>query len=157
MIRPENALKISLQDVLKISWRRLGKTYWRCLEDVLKTSSKRLEDVFKMSWRRFCKTSWRCLENVLKTSWRRMVKTNILVLTNTSWRRLQEIFWRWRRKIFKTSSSRWMFAGMCLTLWQLCGALLQCLRQGWCKFTLMRKLKRTLIINNINRSMIWWW
>ena len=68
MIRLENVLKISLQDVLKMSWRRL-------------------EDVLKMSWRRFCKTSWRRLENALKTSWRRMAKTNILVLNKTSWRR----------------------------------------------------------------------
>ena len=44
MIRLENVLKMSLQDVLK-------------------TSSKRLEDVLKMSWRRFL----RRLEDVLKT------------------------------------------------------------------------------------------
>ena len=108
MIRLENVLKISLQDVLK-------------------TSSKRLEDVLKMSWRRFCKTSWRRLENVLKTSWRRIAKTNILVLTKTSWGRLEDVFWRrkakanifvlikmsWRhllktktKDIFKTSSRR---------------------------------------------------
>ena len=40
MIRLENVLKISLQDVLKMSWRRLEdvfKTSWRRLEDVLKT------------------------------------------------------------------------------------------------------------------------
>ena len=87
MIRLENVLKISLQDVLKTSWRCLEdvfqdvlKTFWRRLEDVLKTSWKRLEDVLKMSWRRFCKTSWRCLEDVfarrledvLKTSWKRL-------------------------------------------------------------------------------------
>ena len=75
MIRLENVLKISFQDVLKMS-------------------SKRLEDVLKMSWRRFCKTSWRRLENVLKTSWRRMAKANILILTKTSWRPLEDVFWR---------------------------------------------------------------
>ena len=81
MIRLENVLKISFQDVLKTSWR--------CLEDVFA----------------------RRLENVLKTSWRRMAKTNILVLTKTSsedvrlrrtyssWsRRLEDVFWRRRRK-----------------------------------------------------------
>ena len=105
MIRLVNVLKTSLQDALKMSWRRLQN---------------------------FLKTSWRRLENVLKTSWRRMAKTNILVLTKTSWRRLEDVFWRrkakanifvliktsWRRllktktkDVFKTSSSRRMFLG----------------------------------------------
>ena len=44
-------LMIHLENVLKM--------FWRCREDVLKTSWKRL---IKMSWRRF--------ENVLKTYWR---------------------------------------------------------------------------------------
>ena len=67
MVLLENVLKISLQDVLKMSWRHLEdffKTSWRRLEEVLKTFWRRLEDVFK--------TSWRCLEDVLKTSWRRL-------------------------------------------------------------------------------------
>ena len=129
MVRLENVLKISLQDILKMSWRHL--------EDVFKTSWRRLEDALKRSWRR--------LENVLKTSWRRIAKTNILVLTKTSWRRLEDVFWRrkakanifvliktsWRRllktspedkderrlqDVFKTSSSRQMFAGLWLYL-----------------------------------------
>ena len=69
MIRLQNILKASLQDLLKISWKRLEnvlKTSWRrfCrrLEDVLKTS---WQDVLQMSWRRF-----------RKTSWRRLLKTN---------------------------------------------------------------------------------
>ena len=66
---------VRLQNVLKMSARRICKTSRRCLEEVLKTS-------------------WRRLENVLKTSWRRMDKTNILVLTKTSWRRLEDVFWR---------------------------------------------------------------
>ena len=77
MIRLENLLKISLQGVLKMSWK--------CLEDVF-------QDVLK--------TFWRHLEEVLV---RRMAKTNILVLTKTSWRRLEDVFWRRRRK---TSSRR---------------------------------------------------
>ena len=108
MIRLENVLKISLQDVLKMSWRHLEdvfKTSWRCLEDVLKTSWRRLEDVLKTSWKR--------LENVLKTSWRRMAKTNILVLTKLSWRRLEDTFWRHKAKankfvLVKTSSRRYL-------------------------------------------------
>ena len=53
------------------------------LQNVFKTSSKRLEGVLKMSWRRFCKMSWRRLgktswtrlEDVLKTSWKDILKT----------------------------------------------------------------------------------
>ena len=47
MIRLENVLNISLQDVLTMSWRRFCKTSWRHLENVLKTSWRRLEDVLK--------------------------------------------------------------------------------------------------------------
>ena len=115
MILLENGLKMSLQDVLKMSWRRLGnvlKTSWRPLEEVLKTSWRGLKDVLK--------TSWRGLENVLKTSWRRLEEV---------WPR--RIYWSWRRRledalktysehederrcqdVFKTSSSRRMFAGI---------------------------------------------
>ena len=119
MIRLENVLKISLQDVLKMSWRHLEdvfKTSWRCLEDVLKTSWKRLEDVLKTYdqdeyiglvqdvldvlkkssedvWVRWIYLSWsRRLEDVLKTY--SEVKDE---------RRLQDAF--------KMSSSRRMFAG----------------------------------------------
>ena len=91
MIRLENVLKISLQDVLKTSWRCLEdvlKMSWRRLEDVLKTSWRCLEDVLKTFLEEVLKTSWRRLENVLKTSWRHMAKTNILVLTKTSWKHM---------------------------------------------------------------------
>ena len=79
MIRPENVLKVSLQDVLK------------------------------MSWRHFRKTSFRRLEKVLKTPWRRIAKTNILVLTKTSSEdvRLRRTHSSWSRRledVFKTSS-----------------------------------------------------
>ena len=80
MIRLENVLKRSLQDVFKTSWISL--------EDVLKTSWKRLEDVLKTSWRRF--------EDVLKTSWRRLEDV---------WPR--RIYWSWPRRfedVLETSS-----------------------------------------------------
>ena len=116
MVRLENVLKISLQDVLKMSWRRLEevlKTFWRRLEDVLKTSWRRLEDVLKTSWRRLediwprrIYWSWpRRLEDVF---WRRKAKTNIFVLIQTSWRHLLKTK---TKEVFKTSSSRRMFAG----------------------------------------------
>ena len=106
----QNVLKVSLQEVLKMSWRRLGdafKTSWRRLEDVLKTllqnvlktSWKRLEDVLKTSsedeWLRWIYSSWsRRLEEVLKTS-----------SEDEDERRLQDVF-------IKTN----MFAGLLLLL-----------------------------------------
>ena len=84
MIRLENILKISLQEVLK-------------------TSRRRLQNVLKMSWRHFCKTS--CYG---KTSWRRLEDV---------WPR--RMYWSWPRRllkmktedVFKTSSSRRVFGG----------------------------------------------
>ena len=123
MICLQKVLNISLQGVLKTSWRRLEDVL-KTLEDVFKTSWRCLEEVLKMYWRRLedvLKTSWRCLENlwprriywswpkrledVLITSWRRMAKTNILVLTRTSWRRLEDVLktsWRHLEDVLKT-------------------------------------------------------
>ena len=116
MIHLENVLKISLQDVLKMSWRRLQnvlKTSWRCLEDVF---ARRLEDVLKTSWRHLGKTSWRRLEDVLKTSWRRLEDIWPRRIYWSWPRRLKDVFWRRKAKanifvLMKTSSSRQMFAG----------------------------------------------
>ena len=92
MVRLENVLKISLQNVLK--------TPWRGLEDVLKTSWRRLQNVLKTSWKR--------LEvDVLKTSWRHMAKTNILVLTKTSWRRLLKTK---TKDVFIKTNVCWVFS-----------------------------------------------
>ena len=102
MIRLEKVLKTSLQDVSKMSGRRL--------EDVLKMSWKSLQDVLKTFLQDVLKTSWRRFEDVLKTSWRRMTKTNILALIKTSWGLLEDVFWRRMSKVnifvlIKTSSS----------------------------------------------------
>ena len=77
----------------------LVKTYWRVLEDILKTSSvwhffvfqevfkTWLEDVFlETSWRRLPNTSLRRLENLLKNPCKDILKT--------SWRRLEDVFGR---------------------------------------------------------------
>ena len=115
--------------VLKTSWRHLSKTFWRCLEHVLKKSSKRFEDVSKMSWRRFeddLKTSWRVFKSLEEVwprqiylswsrrlegvFWRHMSKANMLVLIKTSWKCLEYVFWRWRRK----TSSRRLHQDECL-------------------------------------------
>ena len=47
MIRLENILKISLQDVLKMFWRDLEDVLKVFLQDFLNTCWKRLEDVLK--------------------------------------------------------------------------------------------------------------
>ena len=113
MIHLENVLKISLQDVLKMSGRRFCKTSWRRLEGVLKMSWRRLEDV----WPRRIYWSWpRRLEDVLKTS----SEDVRLRRTYSSWsRRLEDVLKtssededeRRLQDVFKTSSSRRMFAG----------------------------------------------
>ena len=95
-------MMIRLENVLKMSWRRVNnnslkwwyvlKTSWRCLEDIfprrledgLKTSSRRLEDIFR--------TSSKHLQNVFKTSWRR-------IQIYSSWRRLEEVLWRRMTKV----------------------------------------------------------
>ena len=79
---------------------RLQNTFARRLEDVLRTSRRRLQNVFKTFWRRFCKTSGRCLEDAWwgrkywswsrrleDVFWRCMIKANIFVLIKTYWRR----------------------------------------------------------------------
>ena len=116
----------------------------------------RFENVLKRSLQDVLKTSWRRVEDTLKTSWRHMTKTIILVLIKTSWSwsrhllkryELGEYICLWSRLlqdvlkaydqddyigldqdvlktssedegerllqgVFKASSSRWMFAGV---------------------------------------------
>ena len=94
-----------------------------CLEDVLKMSWRRLEDVLKMSWRRFqdvlkdvFKMSYSQDEyigldqDVLKTPWRRLLKTKTKDIFKTSSRRLHQdecllgVYWRPFVKIFRYSN-----------------------------------------------------
>ena len=116
MMRLEKFLKISLQDVLKVYWRRFSrhledvlKMFWRRLED-----GKRLEDV----WRRPLYWSWsRHLEEVF---WRRRRKTSsrhlqdVFINTNVCWGKL----WKVLRKIWESctfliifwpSLCRWLY------------------------------------------------
>ena len=100
MIRLENVLKISLLDVLKMSWRRkakgniflLIKTSWRHLQDVFwrrrrKTSSRRLQEVF-------IKTNV-CWETTLptKSSWwsELLFNKNILAGKQTNYLLLRKV------------------------------------------------------------------
>ena len=70
MIRFENVLKTSLQDVLRTFLRRLEDVLKTFLQDVLNTAWKRLEDV----WARWIHWSWaRHLQHVF---WRRRWKTS---------------------------------------------------------------------------------
>ena len=68
-----------LEDVLNTSWRRLAKTFWIRLEDLL-------QDVFKTSWK--MKNCY--AEDVLKTSWRHVLKTSWRCLEGMSWRPLKD-------------------------------------------------------------------
>ena len=93
MIRLQNILKASLQDVLKMSSRR----FCRLLEDALKTSWRRLEDVLA---RRIYWSRSRRLEDALKTSsedeWLRWIYSpwsrclqDVFIKTNVCW----EVTW----------------------------------------------------------------
>ena len=97
-----------VQNVLKTSWRRLQHAFARRLQDVLKMSWGCFEDVFA---RRLEDVLARHLEDVQPRQiccswprrlgdvfWRRMTKANIFVLIKTSWRCLEDVFWRRRRK-----------------------------------------------------------
>ena len=95
MIQLENVLKVSLQDVFKTSSKRLEDVL-RCLEDIF---ASRLENVLKMSWRCFGKDVLntydegdyvRLDQDVLKTSWRRLLKTKTKDVFKTSSRRLHQ-------------------------------------------------------------------
>ena len=94
MIRLENVLKMSPRRICETSWRRFKdvlRTTWRCLEDIWKTLKTYGQDEY---W------SWaRRLEDVLKTCsediW-------LIRIYSSSSRRLEDVFWRRRRK----SSSR---------------------------------------------------
>ena len=105
---------IRLENVLKMSSRRICETSWGRLEDVLMTSGKRLEDVLETFLQDILKTSWSRLEDVWttrilvlsKTSWRRLKTSSediwLIRIYSPSSRRLEDVFWRRRRK----SSSR---------------------------------------------------
>ena len=82
----------------KTSSRRLGQDQYIRLGY---TSSRRLQDVFKTSSRRLAKTSSRHLQDVFKTSSKRLqdVLKNVF---KTSSRRLQDVLQRYLQDVFKT-------------------------------------------------------
>ena len=92
VIRLQNVLKMSSRRICKTSWRPFEDVFKTSWQDVLKTSWRGLENVLKTSWRRLEDVLAKSLEDILKTSWRRMDKTNILALTKTSLRRLLKTY-----------------------------------------------------------------
>ena len=94
----ENILDISLQEVLKMSWRCLKSVFARRLEGVFKTSWRRLEEVLKTSWRPIEDVRWRRIY----WSWPRRLEDERLRWIYLSWsrrssedkdeRRLQDVF-----------------------------------------------------------------
>ena len=84
---------------------RLGHTSSRCLQDVFKTSSRRLQNVLPRRLQDVLKTSSRRLNDVLKTSSRRLqdiIKTSCQDVFNMSSKRLQDFL----KNVFMTSSIR---------------------------------------------------
>ena len=96
-------LSLNLQ---KTSSRRLGQDQYIRLGY---TSSRRLQDVFKTSSRRLAKTSSRHLQDVFKTSCKNVFKTSSRRLRHVlkkSSRCLQDIFKTSCKGVFKTLSRR---------------------------------------------------
>ena len=88
MIRLESVLKASLQDVLKTSSKRLEgvlKMSWS-LEDVLKTFWRRLENVLKMFLQDVLKKSWRSFDDALARRLEDVLKTFLQDVLKTFWR-----------------------------------------------------------------------
>ena len=124
---------------------RLENVLKRCLQHVLKTSSRRLQNVMNKSWRRLedvLKMSWIRLEDVLKTLLQDVLKMcdqdNYVGLDQDVLKTSSENVWvrriysfdqdvlktSWRlllktktKDVFKTSSSRRMFAGFWRLEW----------------------------------------
>ena len=97
MIRLENVTKISLQDVLKASWRCLEDVFARRLKDVLKTSWLCLEDGWpiRIYW------SWsNRLEEVMKTSSEDVLKTSSEDI------RLRRTYLSWSRRLHEDERRR---------------------------------------------------
>ena len=63
-----------LQDVFKTFSRHFQDFLQNCLQDIFKTSSRRLQDIFKTSLRRL-QNVLRSFQDVFKTSSRRLAKT----------------------------------------------------------------------------------
>ena len=139
MIRLPNVLKMSSRRICETFWRRLGKTSWRSLEDVI--------------------------ADVLKTSWRRMDKTNILVLTKTS----SEDIWLRRiysssskrlsktktKDVCKTSSSRRMCAGYLLSISSLSWGISARRNSPW-NYIQMCPSNVSLRERGLSLMNIWW-
>ena len=90
-------LAIHLQDVFKTSSRRLAKTCSRHLPDVFKTSSRRLQEVLKMSSRRF-----KNLQEVLLWRLQDVLQKCLQGIFKTSWRGIQDLLERYLQNVFKT-------------------------------------------------------
>ena len=81
----------SSEDVFKMSSRRLDQDQYICLGH---TSSRRLQNVFKTSSRRLAETSSVRLQDVFKTFWRRVqdvFQTSSKYLAKASSRRFQDV------------------------------------------------------------------
>ena len=73
-----------LRNVLNTSRRHVNKNSFNFIIRLEEIFARRLEDVFKMSGRRLEDFLKIFLQDFLKKPWRRIAKTNILVLTKTS-------------------------------------------------------------------------
>ena len=90
-----------LRNVLNTSRRHVNKNSFNFIIRLEEIFARRLEDVFKMSGRRLEDFLKIFLQDFLKKPWRRIAKTNILVLTKTSSEevRLRRTYSSWSKRL----------------------------------------------------------
>ena len=106
--------KTSSRRLDQYQYIRLGHTFSRRFEDVLKTSLKRLQDIFKTSYKKVFKKSSRRFEDVFKASsaqrfsaFANVFNTSSIRACNTSSKkRLQDFLKTSWRRVCKMSSRR---------------------------------------------------
>ena len=81
-VEPDDKSWKGLEDIFARRLEYVMKTYWRGLQNILKTSWRGLEDVFARLLEEVLKISWRSLEDVLKTSLQDVLKMFWIRLLN---------------------------------------------------------------------------
>ena len=95
-----------VEDVLKTSWRCLQWTFFCFPRRPADTSWRHLEDVLKTSWRHLVKKFWKRPGDVLKTSLEGVPQTHLEDVLKTSWK-MKNCY---TEEVFKTS---WKTRNVC--------------------------------------------
>ena len=104
---------LSSEDFFKTSSRHLDQDQYIRLDH---TSSTRVQDVLKTSSRRLAKTSSRHLQDVFKTFWRRLqdlFKTSLIRLSKTSSKRHQDVC----KNVFNSAEKKYLLSQKSAPQW----------------------------------------